>query len=409
MSPRTAIQQETGRLHEPITAEGRVLHDLLSAHLPGVREAAAGNDRRGTFPTDVFAGLRKDGVLGATVPEELGGLGVTSLHDVTFALLTLARADASTALALHMQLSRALTLTYDWRHGPATARPLAERLLRAMGAGEAVISTGVKDVVRGGVVTTLTPDDRGGWVLSGGKTLVSLAPVATHFMIFARLTGEDGRVRLATPVVSRDEPGLTVLDNWDGLGMRASGSVDVLFDRCRVPADDVFLRGPLDDQPPAALAGQTVSSINMLGIYTGVAQAARDLAVATLARRPAPPAGGLSTLVAEIDARLYALRSTVAAALADIEEAGQDLEGDMDERGHRMMAPFQRAKLMVNQLAPAIVADCLTLVGGASYSAAHPLARLHRDVRAGAFMHPYTYGDAVDYLSRRALESSRGE
>ncbi|WP_188193689.1 acyl-CoA dehydrogenase family protein [Nonomuraea sp. SYSU D8015] len=409
MAPRTANQQIIGRLQEPITTEGRVLHDLLTAHLPTIRAAAPDNDRHGTFPTEVFEGLRKDGVLGATVPRELGGLGVSCLHDVMFALLTVAGADGSTALALHMQLSRALTLTYDWQHGSAGASALAERLLRRMGTGEAIICTGVKDIVRDKVVTTLTPGEQGGWLLSGGKTLVSLAPVATHFMIFARLEGEDGRPHLATAVVGRDDPGLTVTDNWDGLGMRASGSVDVVFDRCRIAADDVFFRGPFDDQPPAALAGQTISSINMLGIYTGLAQAARDIAVSTLVRRRMPPAGGPATLVTEIDARLYSLRSTVAAAVAEIEELSGDTTGDMDERGHRMMLPFQLAKLTVNRLAPGIVADCMTLVGGASYSASHPLARLHRDVRAGAFMHPYTYGDAVDYLSGRALDISRDD
>ncbi|WP_344982291.1 acyl-CoA dehydrogenase family protein [Streptosporangium fragile] len=375
--------------------------DLLTGHLAQIQAEAEENDRKGAFPAETFMNFRKDGVLGATVPAELGGLGLSCLHDVCLALLTVAEADASTALALHMQLSRGLTLTYEWKHGGDAAQRLAERLLRAMGSGEAVVCTTVKDAPR--VRTTLTPAPGGGWVLSGRKTLASMAPIATHFVISAQTGGDGGPPVGAAAVVSRQAPGFAVLDNWDGLGMRASGSVDVVMDGCAVPEADVFLRGPVGAHSDAALAGQTVSSITMLGIYTGIAQAARDAAVDMLRRRGRTPAGAVRTLLAEIDAQLYALRTTVAACLATADYFSYEFEGDLAERGRRMMHAFQRTKLIVNRFAPDIVDGCLTMIGGASYSAANPLSRFYRDVRAGGFMHPFGYPDAVDYLSDVAL------
>lgn len=371
-----------------------------------MREGAPRSDRDGTFPVEVFKGLREEGVLAATVPTELGGLGVSSLHDVCLALSTVAEADASTALALHMQLSRGLTLTHEWRHGAGRARALAERLLRAMGSREAVVCTTVKDAGGGRVVTRLRAAPDGGWTLSGRKTLASLAPVATDFVVSAQVEVA-GVTRSAAAVLPRDTPGLTVLDNWDGLGMRASGSVDVLLEDCPVRAGDVFLRGPVGERDDAALAGQTVSSVTMLGIYVGVAQAARDHVAAELNRRGGAPAAGTRTLLAEIEARLHALRSTVAGTLSVADFLAYEFDGDPVERGRRMMFDFQRAKLTVNRLAPEIVADCVTVVGGASYAWSHPLARFHRDVRAGAFMHPFTYADAVDWLCEAALEGSK--
>ncbi|BDM71241.1 acyl-CoA dehydrogenase [Streptomyces nigrescens] len=378
---------------------------LIGNHLAAIRECARENDRAGAFPFDVFTGFRKDGVLGATVPRELGGLGVTSLYDVCLALLTVAEADASTALALHMQLSRGLTLTYEWQHGDAARQQLAERLLRGMGSGAAVVCTTVKDA-GAGPPTSLTPDPVGGWRLTGRKTLASMAPIATHFVVSAR-TEEPGRPPAqAAAVVSGQTAGLTVLDNWDGLGMRASGSVDIVLEDCHVPEGDVFLRGAVDAHDDAQLAGRTVSSVTMLGIYTGIAQAARDYTVSTLARRGRTPAGA-KALVAETEARLYALRTTVGAALGTADYLSYEYAGDPAVRGRRMMFAFQRAKLMVNKLAPDIVADCLTVIGGASYAGANPLSRLYRDVRAGSFMHPFTYPDAVEYLSTEAVETGR--
>jgi alkylation response protein AidB-like acyl-CoA dehydrogenase len=389
-------------LDAPVTPAGRALLDLLAGLMPAIRARAGQNDREGAFPVEVFDRFRTDGVMGGTVPRELGGLGVSRLHDVAAALLAVAEADASTALALHAQFSRGLTLSYEWRHGRPQARKLAERLLPMMASGEAVMAGGEKD--HPSAVTILSPGRSGGWLLSGRKTLVTIAPIATHFFVIAQARVPGEPVRLAAPVLARGTPGLTVLDNWDGLGMRASGTTDIVLDNCYIPRGDVLIRDVVGTRDDTALAGQTVSSSTMLGIYAGIAQAARDTTIAALSGRSAPPPAGTRTLVAEIDARLYALRATAGSALIAADAAAADLSQDPAERGRRMMRPYQCAKLIVNQLAPAIVNDCLTLTGGAAYLAAHPLARLYRDVRAGGFMHPYTYIDAVDFLSGQALD-----
>lgn len=397
----TARQDSTTGLYAPVTPAGRVLLDRLAEHLAQIRSTAADNDRDGAFPTGTFDALRKDGLMGGTVPVELGGVGVERLYDVAVALVSVAQADASTALALHMQLSRGLTLGYEWRHGDKRARTLAETILRQMASGEAVVCSGIKD--HHSAVTLLRPDGATGWLLSGRKTLVSMAPIGTHFVINARTDGTDGPPRLASPVVTRDTPGFTVLDNWDGLGMRASGTVDVVFDDCPIPAEHVLMRDLVGARNDAALAGQAVSSFATQGVYVGIAQAAYDAALAALERRSEPPQAAARTLMAELDSRLYALRATVGSALTAADALSADLSGDMDERGRQLMRHFQCAKLAVSRLAPAIVHDCLTVVGGASYTAGHPLSRLVRDVQAGRFMQPGAYLDAVDFLSAQAL------
>lgn len=387
-----------------MTAEGSALLNLIADHLPVVREGAQEHDRSGAFPVETFATFSKNGVMGGTVPKDLGGLEVTSLHDVAVVLSRVAEADASTALALHAQFSRGLTFSYEWRHGTPAAQLLAERVLRRMAAGDPVCG-GVKD--HPSRVTTLSPDGTGGWLLSGRTTMVTMAPIARQIIVIAQTRADGQPPMLVAPVLTPQTPGVTVLDNWDGIGMRASGSVDIIFDNCPVPDEDVLLRGPVGGHSDVALAGQTVSSITMLGIYVGIAQAAHDVVIATVGQAADLPSA-MRTLVAEMEARLYALRAIVGAALADADIANADLRRDPAERGRQMMRPFQCAKLMVNRLAPAIVDDGLTLVGGASYSASHPLSRLYRDVRAGGFMQPYNYVDAVDFLSAQALGIDRG-
>ncbi|GGK75049.1 acyl-CoA dehydrogenase [Sphaerisporangium melleum] len=382
---------------------------LVEQDAARIRDGAAANDRLGEFPTDVFERFLDNGVMAGTVPEELGGMGVSCLSDVATVLETVAAADASTALALHVQFSRGLTLTYEWRHGSPPVRALAERLLRGMATERLVICGAARD--HHTAVTRLTPDGNGGWLLSGRKTLVTLTPIATHFLVHTQKVVDGEPVTLAAAIVDRTAPGLTVVPKWDGLGMRASGTYDIAFENCPVSADDVLQRETIGAHSDRTLSGQTVSSITMLGIYAGVARAARDIAVGTAAHRSAArgtlPPSAIRTMVADIETNLFTLRAAAAAALTNADELNEDLDGDLDERGRRMMVPFQCAKLTVNRLAQSVVNDAVTIVGGAAYDAAHPLSRLYRDVRAGWFMQPYTYIDAVDFLSGLALGIDR--
>ncbi|MGW1290346.1 acyl-CoA dehydrogenase family protein [Streptomyces sp. NPDC002586] len=174
-----------GALHQPRTPEGRELLEIIAGQLPSIEAAAARHDREGTFPAEIFKSLTDAGVLRATVPRELGGLGLGSVHDVCLAVMRLAEADPSVALCLHMQLSRGLTMSYELANGTEAGRSLAERVLRLMATEDAVVSGALKDA---GSTTHLVPS-AGGWTLHGRKILVSMAPVASHFVVQAETAG----------------------------------------------------------------------------------------------------------------------------------------------------------------------------------------------------------------------------
>ncbi|MEU4532826.1 acyl-CoA dehydrogenase family protein [Micromonospora ureilytica] len=392
-------RQWAGALGEPRTPEGQNLIAALAPHLPRMAAAAAEHDGAGTFPVESFKQMTADGILAATVPQRFGGMGVHSVHDLCLAIMRIAEADASIAICLHMQLSRGITMRYELNRGNPAGQVLAERLLRLMGSGEAIISGALKDA---GTVTELRPAGAGLHALTGRKILVSMAPFATHFVVSARTRPATGLPHAVSVFLSARTPGLTVPGNWSGMGMRASASTEVIFDDCHVPETDLFLRGPLGVRDEAAMAGQTVSSIGLLGVYAGIAQSARDITVAGLIKRGSS-AAAVRTQVAEVDAKLYSMRTALAAALDNADRYAEQALPDPDERGRIMMAPFQYAKLIVNRCAAAVVEECMTLTGGASFTDGHPLARRYRDVRAGWFMQPFTYADAVDRLSAWSL------
>ena len=91
---------------------------------------AADHDRDGSFPFDSFAAVKQSGYLAAPIPEQLGGLGVTSVHDLLVASSRLARGDAALTLGVNMHLVFVLNVARRWQIATAAGD---ERRARAFG------------------------------------------------------------------------------------------------------------------------------------------------------------------------------------------------------------------------------------------------------------------------------------
>ncbi|MFN0148966.1 MAG: acyl-CoA dehydrogenase family protein, partial [Dehalococcoidia bacterium] len=87
---------------QPATAAGQRFADLASIHAGAFRTRAAGYDAASTLPAENYGEMRDSGFLAAFVPEELGGLGLESVHDWCTGLDRLGRGDPSTAIAVNM-------------------------------------------------------------------------------------------------------------------------------------------------------------------------------------------------------------------------------------------------------------------------------------------------------------------
>ena len=116
------------------TKAGKQMVELAEKHATDFALTADENDRKGTFPVENIRALRKSGFAAAGVPEEFGGMGVTSHHDWIVAMNRLGRADASTPLAFTMHMSRTLLTVRAWRNAITSnnehARVRSEEILK---------------------------------------------------------------------------------------------------------------------------------------------------------------------------------------------------------------------------------------------------------------------------------------
>ena len=388
------------------TVAGRALVATAERLAEDFAVRAAAHDRDGSYPFESIDSLRHAGYFAAPVPEELGGLGVSSVHDVIVASGRLARGDASVAIGVNMHLVVVLSLVRRWRMARAAGNARRERAfagsLRRIASDGIVMAAAMsergQDLTR--PVTEAVRTD-GGWRIDGHKIFCTMAPAATILLTSVRFADDDGVERYAYVEIPADAPGVRINDDWDALGMRASGSHSVTFDGVELPA--AALRGGFPTGRPVPYLERNLPS----GLFH--ASASLGIAEAAFARAARPDRingdARAPMLVAESAIDLTASRATIsrAAALIDEHHVANPTADGTDEEITALFAEGQAAKTFVNEAATRVVDRALALSGGAGYLNGSPLARAYRDVRAGAFMHPLGANRAYDFLADVAL------
>ena len=363
---------------------------------------AAGHDRDGTFPFENFDELRRDGFLAMTVPVDKGGYGA-SLSTFLRVQEELATGDGSTALAVNMHLIRF--------GAERESRAFPDRWWDAFCDGAvrhgwlvntAATEEGLGSPAGGGVPETVATPAADGWLLTGRKTFTTMAPVLHSFIVMAAIPdASGGRPSIGNFVVFRDDAGVGIDETWDALGMRATGSHDLVLDGVALPAARLLNRRLAGAADARGAAGLAWFALGVAATTLGVARAARDYAV-DFARERTPNDSrtikdypGVRSRIARIDLLLHRSRALIF-----------DAARAWETRDATGMAPLDRvAVAKVDTLNNCIEAVDLAMrvVGGVSLSKRRPIERYYRDVRA-ALHNPPLEDRALEQLARSALD-----
>jgi len=190
----------------------------------------------------------------------------------------LGRACGSTALALSMHTHLLAAMVWRYRQG----QPVVDLLRQVADEELVLVSTGASDWLHS---SGMAERVEGGYRVSGRKVFGSGSPAGDLLITSARYDDpSEGPSVLHFPVPMHG-PGVTVLDNWRAMGMRGTGSNDVLLEGVFVPADAVLLRRPRGKWHPFFNLAMTVANPLIMSAYVGVAEAARDLALQAVQRK----------------------------------------------------------------------------------------------------------------------------
>lgn len=399
----------------PTTPAGARAVELAEQHAAEFATRAAGHDAEGSFVAENVEAMRASGFLSAAAPVDCGGLGVWSVHDLVVAVSRLARGCPSSAIVATMHMGWLMDLSRTMRESgeePRRARQIRMLLRTVVRSGLLVCNAGTEP---GGSALAFPSTEavlRGDeYVINGRKTFATNSASAGLFTAFVRVPDGEGWYRLGSAVLRRDQPGLTVSETWNSMGMRGSGSNDVILQDCRVPAAMVQVGDPVGVPSPRIWPGLLMVNFPLVAAHLGIAEAALQFVVELAGTRRKKPFGVLMAdrpttqlEIAEMRVGLAAARAAMERTCVAVDEllARPTKTLSMDDV-HEVTADWQCTKLVVNRAAADIVDRAMNLAGGGSYLSGHPLGRMYRDVRAGPFMQPYAPGEALEFIGRVAL------
>jgi len=374
---------------------------------PVFASRAARYDREASFPFENYADLREAGLLGLCVPEKFGGRGA-DLRTYSLVSATLGKYCGATALTFNMhacstlwpgiladdldmtaaqraehEKHRALHFSRVVEEGAVYAQPFSEG--SAAAAGKAPFGT-------------LAAKVDGGWVINGKKIFASLSGAADFYGVLCTEDKPDLSMRdtLYLAVPGKAE-GLSIVGDWDPLGMRGTVSRTLIFKDLFVPDEAAMM--------PRGVYFQAASRwphmfTTLSPTYMGIAIAAYEFSVKYL-RGEAPGTPPVKrrmypTKQIAVAEMFVKLEQTRALFLRMLEDARVDPPKDA-----RLRAYASQYTIMEN--ANDICRLAIRTCGGQSMLKSLPLERLYRDSRCGALMLPWTAELCLDRIGREAL------
>jgi alkylation response protein AidB-like acyl-CoA dehydrogenase len=340
--------------------------------------------------TDRFVGenyelLRSGGLVEAGVPSELGGAGA-DVDELSQMLRTLAHHCSSTALAFSMHTHQVAIAAWRWRY--QNFKPVEPLLKRIASEQTILLSSGGSDWVAGSGTAERVD---GGYKITARKVFTSAAPIGDLLMTGAVLheAGEPPMVlHFAIPMSS---PNVKVMDNWKTLGMRATGSHDVVIDGHVLPEAAVILKRPAGEWHLAFQVIATVAFPLVYAVYLGVAEAACRIALGLAKKRR--PDHHVAQLVGKMQTSLLGATLAHEYMLAAVRK---------NSPGPQSVDEVMMGRQLVAHHAIEAVEYAMEAAGGAGFYRAPGLERRFRDIQ-GARYHPLQSGPQALYAGSMAL------
>ena len=300
-------------------------------------------------------------------------------------LRVLAQACGSTALAFSMHTHQVAVPAWRWRHRQVAA---VEPLLRRIAAERLILlSSGGSDWIGGSGSARRV---EGGYRVTARKVFTSGAPAGDLLMTGAILE-EDGERSVLHFGAPMKAPEVRIEETWRTLGMRATGSHDVVIEDLFVPEAGVALKRKAGEWHPLFQVIATTAFPLIYAVYLGVAESAREIALDQARKKPAGP--HVLTLAGRMETALRAAQLAHAAMVAAVER---------NDPGAESVNEVMIGRTLVAEHAIRAVELAMELAGGAGFYRSAGLERRFRDIQ-GARYHPLQQGPQAAYAGAMAL------
>ncbi|MDJ0749731.1 MAG: isovaleryl-CoA dehydrogenase [Woeseiaceae bacterium] len=326
-------------------------------------------DEKNDFPRDLWPELGELGLLGITVEGEYGGSELGYLAHV-IAMEEISRASASVGLSYGAHSNLCINQLRRW--GDAAQK---ERFLPKLVSGEhlgalAMSEPGAGSDVMGMRTTAVRDGDE--YVLNGSKMWITNAPGADVMIVYAKTDPDAGNRGVSAFLVERSAPGFSTPQKLDKLGMRGSDTSEVLFEDCRIPAENRIA----EEGKGAAIlmSGLDYERVVLSGGSIGIMAACLDVVMPYVHDRKqfGQPIGEFQLMQAKI-ADMYTTMNSTRAYVYAVARAC--------DRGQTTRFDAAGCILVAAEKATWMAGETIQSLGGNGYINQYPAGRLWRDAK----------------------------
>ncbi len=353
-------------LGDEVNAIRDTVHDWAQNR---VKPLAAQIDRDNLFPAALWQEMGQMGLLGITVPEELGGSGLSYLAH-TVVVEEIARASASVSLSYgahsnlcvnQIKLNGSDAQRRKYLPGLIDGTQVGALAMSEAGAGSDVVSMALRA-------------DRDGddFVLTGTKYWITNGPDADVLVVYAKTDPAAGSKGITAFIVEKTMPGFSTSAHFDKLGMRGSNTAELIFDGVRVPAANIL--GGQGQGVRVLMSGLDFERVVLAGIGTGIMAACLDEIMPYLATRKqfGQPIGNFQLMQAKV-ADMYTALNSARAYVYEVAKACDRGEVTRQDAAACVLYSSEQAMVQAHQAVQAM--------GGAGFMNDSVVSRLFRDAK----------------------------
>ncbi|MFO1433509.1 MAG: isovaleryl-CoA dehydrogenase [Candidatus Competibacteraceae bacterium] len=344
-------------------------HSVQAFAAKEIAPRAAEIDKSDEFPMDLWCKFGDMGLLGITVEEDYGGVGMGYLAHIV-AMEEISRASASVGLSYGAHSN--LCVNQIRRNGNEVQK---QNYLPKLISGEHIGALAMSEPGSGSdVVSMRLRADRQGdrYILNGNKMWITNGPDADVLVVYAKTEPNAGPRGITAFLIEKGFKGFSVAQKLDKLGMRGSNTGELVFQDCEVPAENIL--GKLNEGVKVLMSGLDYERAVLAGGPLGIMQACMDVVVPYIHERKqfGTPIGEFQLMQGKI-ADMY---TTMNASKAYVYALGAACD-----RGETTRKDAAGAILYAAEKATWMALEAIQCLGGNGYINDYPTGRLLRDAK----------------------------
>jgi alkylation response protein AidB-like acyl-CoA dehydrogenase len=327
-------------------------------------------DEEARMDPDLFPQLFELGLMGIEIPEQFGG-AESSFFTAALIVEELSRVDASVGVLVDVQNTLVNNALIRWGSEDLKAKYLPQLASEKIGAYALSEAGSGSDAF---ALACRATESDGGYKLNGHKLWITSGAEAEIFIVFATVDPEAGYKGITAFVVEKGMDGFSVGKKEDKLGIRASSTVELVFENTFVPAENVL--GEVGRGYKTAIETLNEGRIGIGAQMIGIGQGALDATVRYVQERE--QFGRSISSFQGVQFQLARMATELEAARLMVYNAAR-----LKDAGKPFLQEAAMAKLFSSEVAQSITSTCIDLHGGYGFTKEYPVEKFYRDSKIG--------------------------